>query len=163
MFGFIFRGYVRWRHRRRRQLFRYFDGDRMRRADPLVLLAAIDQDPEYVPDKTPYFIAAGQQDAIDVSIRMVNRVFGAQPYDDETGIGLTTNEAMSLFSQFMTWLDGLKKNTSATPTPPPSTDATSNGSANGTTSGTSLTSASKTEPASAEPISIEQESPQPSI
>lgn len=134
------------RFKKKRQLYRFFDGKIERSIDPLATVFAIENDPEFVSSKHPALAGAGNKDAYDVCQRMICRVFRVQPYSSETGYGLTETERMDLFADFDQWLALQKKSTGPTLKSPVSTAAsTSTTSTEETTSDTSDSSSTETE------------------
>ena len=133
MFGRLLR---KWRCRER-QLFRYWDGSRERAADPLVVYRSLDRDEEFNNQRHPYMVEAGDDEATGIMLRAIQRAFDVTAYDEQAGTGLTQLEMLSLYGDFSGYCEGLKKNTSPSPTPPSPTDATSPDSSGATTSATS--------------------------
>lgn len=101
-------------HPREREIYEYFDGDKIVKADPMVLYKRVmAKGPEIAIDmsvaRSP-LKAAGK--AHDDLIRKIRDIFNVKPLD--VG-GLTEQETMDLFDDFLIYVDAVKKNT----TPPP--------------------------------------------
>lgn len=165
MLGLLFR----WIHaralRRRREIFRYFDGQAIRFADPLAIVRALDEHETYVEEKhfdeclrlAEKGASSGTKEerlryhrAAAVCTDAVRKAFGILPYDQG---GLQIGECLDLLASFIDYLDGVKKNTSPSLTSSPSTDATSNGSSEPTPSDSSPSTCIDPEPLPSEPTS----------
>lgn len=103
----------RWWTNRQRQLFRYWDGRRFVRADPLVIHQRLSSHPSYSADLfkklgTPR--ESGRIEAITAIAEMASEVF-AVPRLNETGTsGLSIEELAGLLLQFHEYVNSLKKN-----------------------------------------------------
>lgn len=123
MFGFV----KRYMARRRRSIFRYWDGARNRFADPMAIYRALQQHPRFNWDVHPALIDCGDLDALALTAEAVRTAFGIAPVEQD---GLTEAECVTLLAAFVGYLEALKKNGSPTPTlpapsePAPSTPAT---------------------------------------
>ena len=91
-----------------RKIFRYFDGRRRRRIDPLAAARALWADEQFRPDKTPALVEAGDDDAVEVAVRAVGRVFGAVPKRKRRP-GLERKEMLALLREFYDYLSDVKK------------------------------------------------------
>lgn len=101
-----------WLQRRKRQIFKYWDGTRTRHADPLILQTKLFAHEDYQPEK---FKLVDKPDefgdrARAQAFKVLQDVFGFPPLADDGKSGLTMDEAFSLFESFCVYLDGLKKN-----------------------------------------------------
>lgn len=115
----------------RREIFAYFDGEKKRRADPMVLLRGVITHKEFNLERHLPEIAEGDLNATDICVRMMREIFDLEEFDD--GVGLTERETVDLFWNFVGYLDSLKKSTSEMPTlqqpsdqefsPPPSEES----------------------------------------
>ena len=101
-------------HPREREIYEYFDGDKLVKADPMVIYKRI--------------MARGQEISVDITvarspmkgadkahdslIKKIREVFNVKPLSEG---GLTEQETMDLFDDFLVYVDAIKKNT----TPPP--------------------------------------------
>jgi len=100
---------------RKRLIWQYYDGRRTRWADPLLIWSrlAIDEDwPEMVAQAE-----AGQEPGLSQVRRRLTEAFEAEPFDPQTGRGLTTWDLLDLFTQYMAYLEGLKKKRDSGPMP----------------------------------------------
>jgi hypothetical protein len=156
MFGLLHK-VNRWRRDRRRGLFVFREGRRVRRVDPLAAFRAIHNDEEYHVENTPRLMEAGDDEAMAITTRMLGRAFGVSLYDETTGEGMTQGEALAMFQSFLWYIEDLKKNISPSPTSPESSVATSPDSNGESTSGTADSTCSSTAPDSAEQISSASE------
>jgi hypothetical protein len=134
----------------KRFLFRYWDGGKWRRSDPLECQRKIFRDEEYRADVHGSLVDEGDEEATDITLRMIRRVFGIKSWS-ESGGGLTQIETLMLYRNFCEYLMGLKKNISPPPTWQPATGRTSSGSEIEITSDTSVSGSTSTEPRSAAP------------
>lgn len=142
MFGFL----KRWFWKRRRSIFAYWDGARTRRVDPMAVWQALTDHPRFDWETTPKLIDLPGDSKADRKLSMESLALTAEAVrlafdlpDVEEG-GLTQWECVGLLTQFVGYLEGLKKSTGRTPTSrersgPGSSagSATSNGSASGST------------------------------
>lgn len=110
-------GWVRRLFRRRndRRLFRYHDGNRWRRIDPLVATRALGSDPEFNWETHPPLVDKGDIEAIRVTANAVRRSFDVQAYSEDGG-GLTEGESIALLLRFAAYTDSLKKSIDRSPT-----------------------------------------------
>lgn len=99
---------------RQRLIFRYWDGRRIHRGDPLVLYRGLKNHEEFDYDSHLAAHDNGDDDATAVCARAVCDVFGVEPLSDEGG--LTENERLALLKTFTEYVLGLKKSTSPPPT-----------------------------------------------
>ena len=138
----------------RRAIYRYFDGRRWRRIDPLPVWRAIFTDaecrfeddwPSSFEEDTP------PEERLQVLQRLAalsRRVFNVKPYHEG---GLTEWELHSLLADFIGWMMELKKNTNPSPTPLPTTTSESSDPGDSTTKPPSDSSSTAPEPDAAEP------------
>jgi hypothetical protein len=160
----------RWLHaralRRRREIFRYFDGQAIRFADPLAIVRALDEHETYLEEKhfdeclrlAEKGASSGTKEerlryhrAAAVCVDAVRKAFGILPYDQG---GLQIGECLDLLASFIDYLDGVKKNTSPSLTSSPtSEDATSPVSSETTPSDSSPSTCSATAVETADPTS----------
>lgn len=120
---------------RRRLLFRFHDGKRIRRADPLSAAIALHSHPKYLPR---HLVEArnGDKEAMQIVADAATDIFGLQPLSPDGKRGLTLNERFEIMLGFNAYLRALKKNTVASATSRSSTAATSPPSSSPTTSDT---------------------------
>lgn len=96
-----------------RQIFRFWDGQRDRAADPLVIYRAIETDPQFNVEVDSALLEAGDSEATVRAVGAVQRAFGVKDFDHG---GLLESEALALLVEFYEFLALLKKSTSDTPT-----------------------------------------------
>lgn len=90
-----------------RAIFHYWDGSGERRADPLVLWQALQNDPEFVFEKHLPGADRGEVESLLVCQNAVQRAFSVPTF--ESG-GLTQLESLELLQSYLEYLDALKKN-----------------------------------------------------
>lgn len=126
-----------WRAKRGRQIFRYWDGNKMRRIDPLEAMLRISAHPTYNVELHPKLLDAGDVEATRITCQAVKDVFGVTDYDPVKNTGLTVAEQLALLGAFSLYIDGLKKSTDSTATFAGSTEGpTSSDSSEPTTNAT---------------------------
>jgi hypothetical protein len=106
-----------------RQIFRYWDGQRLRSIDPIVatrgLLAVEGFDWRLDPKR----IDRGDEEALERTVAATREIFGVTGWiDDSSGGGLTEQETLSLLISFALYLTALKKSGSRYPILPPPTE-----------------------------------------
>jgi hypothetical protein len=101
--------FLKWWRGRKRQIFRYFDGSKMRAKDPIAVMEDIASDQTFRPGIHTMLLEKGDPEAIEVTIQMTVRVFGIQLWDEETEAGLTRVEVLNLMFRFGVFVDDLKK------------------------------------------------------
>lgn len=146
----MFSLFARWKLRRRRELFHYWDGVKHRAVDPLVAFRAIHTDKDFRADVHPALADEGDEEALTVLLGMVQGVFGVRQYT-ETTPGLTQAQQIVLYLSFCDYLETVKKNTNVSPILQQSTAPTSSGSKQPTTSDSSESTSACQEPNSGEP------------
>lgn len=97
-------------------LFVYWTGKRWRAVDPIVVWRAIDQDPEFNPERHLPAIDRGDVEALGVAAAAVRRIFGIPAF--EAG-GLPERPCVDLLDQYYAYVASLKKSTETPPTSPP--------------------------------------------
>ena len=98
----------RWIIERRRAIFRYWDGRRLRKIDPMAVLRALRADKNY--DQAVHLpqVDAGDEEAIRITANAVRSAFGAPAFADG---GLSELELCGVLVDFLTFLATLKKST----------------------------------------------------
>jgi len=132
--------FKKWKARRRqsrRLIFKFWDGARERRADPMEVFRAIETDPKYRIGVTDILVDAGDHESIDTSLAMIRRVFGVAQWT-ESSPGLTEQETLELMANFCLYIAALKKNTPTTPTSSSATEASIWSESNGETTSDSV-------------------------
>ena len=129
---------------RRRAIFRFWDGRRIRGADPIAVLRALRADPEYDQEVHLPLVDAGDEEAIRIAANAVRRAFGVAAF--EAG-GLSELELLGVLMDFITFTLALKKNTGPTPSSSEPFRSTSSGGTPGpeTTNGQSDCTSTLTE------------------
>jgi len=100
-------------------LFVYWTGKQWRAADPIVVWRAIDQDPEFNPERHLPAIDRGELDALGIAAAAVRRIFDIPPFEHG---GLAERPCVDLLDQFYRFVASLKKSTEIPLTSPPPTD-----------------------------------------
>lgn len=93
---------------RRRAIFVYWDGLRIRRIDPIAAFRALKTHPTFDPDTHLALADLGDLDAIKVTLEATRDVFGITAFTDKTG-GLIDDETLALIGDFFEYLASLKK------------------------------------------------------
>lgn len=122
MFRWLF--YLRWWKRQRdRQIFRFHDGTRVRKIDPMPAYLAIIENPDHrrVFADTMGTDPVQQGRAAIESATIVRRAFGIPEF--EKG-GLTVNECLGLALTFMQYVEDCKKKADTLPISAPSMEPT---------------------------------------
>lgn len=117
----------------------------MRAIDPLVAIRELNQHPTFLWTRDVALACEGDAAATRSCVTAVIDVFGTHPID-ATGDGLTDEETLAVLSEFMQYLDGLKKSTARSPSSSPST-------AESPTSSTAAPMSSKSDCSSTAPVS----------
>jgi hypothetical protein len=133
MLGFLWRRFTR----RKRNLFSYWDGSRMRSDDPLAIQMRIETHPTCRWDVHPIAAERGDVEAYKITLNAIADVFRVQIFDPDKQTGLTHDELMRLLGQYADYIDSLKKNIGPLPTWRAASDATSEASSDTITSDTS--------------------------
>lgn len=107
-----------------RLLFRYWDGARDRKVDPIPAYRKLLADPEFDEERHLAEAKAGDEDAYEICLRAVKRAFAIQDFSEENVGGLTELEKLALLGAFYAYFDQLKKNIETLSTAPPSTEST---------------------------------------
>lgn len=121
---------------RRRLLFRFHDGKRIRRVDPLAAAIALHAHPTYLPRHLGEAVD-GDKDALQIVAQAASDVLGIAPLVIGGNGGLTLQERLEIMLAFDAYLGALKKNIARPLTSPHSTAQTSPESPAPTTSSTS--------------------------
>lgn len=150
-----------WWRNRGRAIFRFWDGERKRSIDPMVVYRRLNDHPRFDWDSDPKLfenigderplIRQAAENAIQKCVEATRDAFEVRAFDGIGGGGLTEVETMSLFESFCGYMGVLKKNTDQPQTSQPSTDSRNpNGShtKNSSDSG-SISTGSQTAPHSA--------------
>lgn len=103
-------------YERNRAIFTYWDGQRLRRIDPLAAFRAIRAHERFDIDTHLDLANGGIDEAIQVTLEATREIFDVREYAD--GVGLTIDETMNLIGSFVYYLNALKKNGSPRPISP---------------------------------------------
>lgn len=106
----------------RRAIYSYFDGQQVRKADPMVLHRSLMSHPEFDLATHPQLIDESPEDR-DITLNATRDVFGVKAFDGLTGEGLTEEETINLLWGFVSYCNSKKKRTNPSPTSPPATDS----------------------------------------
>lgn len=108
-----------------RNIFRFFDGEKERGIDPLLVARRIASHPTFNPEVHWAGIKMDPPDmeSVGIVVDAVRDVFEVQGWHEVDGqeVGLTEDECIGLFGQFLIYTDSLKKNIEPNPTGPPAT------------------------------------------
>lgn len=103
-----------------REIFRYHDGERDRAADPIVVFRKMAEHPEF---KLEQHIAELQiedpkiqNEASRIAVAATREIFGLNPWTEDNETGLTEMETLEVLSQFIVYVEQLKKNGVGPPT-----------------------------------------------
>ena len=106
---------------RNRNIFKYYDGVKVRYGDPLAILNKIDTHPVYNAEKHPKLAQSSDKavsvQAYQICVDCFRQAFNCPDFDDTTGRGLTMQEVITLNELFCKYCDDLKKNISNSSTP----------------------------------------------
>lgn len=150
----------RWLHNRRRKIFRFNDGRRVRSIDPIEAAIGLSEHKTYLPEHLED-ARFGDVEALGQVATAACDVFGVQPLSVNGKTGLTVAERLELMLAFDLYLLALKKNTARSLTPASSTESTSTDSSEPTTSDTSDSGATESAVPSAARNSPDSELPPP--
>ena len=95
--------------KRKRLLFRYWDGQRDRRGDPVAMFRKLVSHPTFRLDMHPRLVDEGDEESIEETIQATCDVCGVSRWSEESP-GLTQMELLELFTAFCDYVAGLKKN-----------------------------------------------------
>ena len=111
-----------WRNRRRnkkRLLFHFWDGEKIRRADPFRLWRDLQNDPTVELDAAIPASERGDEPETTQLIEAVAKAFGVERWNGENETGLADWEILDLMGYLSVYLDELKKKYSPGLTSPP--------------------------------------------
>lgn len=100
---------------RRREIFAYWNGVRLVRADPMPIYRGLMNHPKMEIDNHPQLIDA-DDGSREIVLRAIREVFGVDEYDNETEEGLIESETINLLWSFFAWCNSKKKPTNTSPT-----------------------------------------------
>ena len=114
----------RWLWNRRRSIFRFRDGSKIRAIDPIAVAIALHEHPQFT-FRHLQEAASGDRDAMLIVAGTACDVFGVHPLAADGKSGLTIPERLELMLSFDVFCAALKKNTAPSPIPPDSTGSIS--------------------------------------
>lgn len=100
----------------KRGLYLYYDGKRMRCADPIVVLSELENHSKFRFDQTPQRAQEGEAEAQAILVDAVRTAFGVPAFFSPKHVGLTERETIELYKHFCGWLNLQKKNSKSEPT-----------------------------------------------
>lgn len=115
-----------WLARRRRlkdATYRFFNGRKWVRIDPVAVNLAYATHPEYNESIHPKLADAGDPEALRIVLKATCDVFGVKPFDPNTEDGLTAEELIDLAIDFAEWSASKKNDGEPLPTSANSMDA----------------------------------------
>ncbi len=153
----IFRMIRQWAWNRRRQIFHFNDGRKVRSADPIAVAIALHEHSEFLPRHLGE-AADGDSTAQQIVARAACDVFGVTPLAADGRSGMTVAELIELMFAFDAYLFALKKNIEPRVIKPVSTASASQSLSEPITSDTSGSGSTENaspsgKPTSAEPVS----------
>jgi hypothetical protein len=111
-----------WYWNRKRGIFRFWDGRKYVRVDPLLALDKLVSDPDMDLVRDFKLSEEGNMEATKRLVAGAERAFGMKGYEEG---GLTITEAVSVLSEFILWMHELKKKVDSIPMPSQPSDSTS--------------------------------------
>ena len=96
-----------WLFRRRRLLFRYYNGEKWVAADALRLHRKVRREAEELQVLAQAF-DEGRDPEADEFVERVAKIFGLKRYDPETKKGLTDSEVAMVFADFHQFLEDIR-------------------------------------------------------
>lgn len=121
----------------RRGMFGFNDGKHERWVDPISVMLAFENHPQYRADIHPNLVSQGNKEAISVLVDAVKHAFNVVDYSSPKLPGLTINEMIGLWQAFYDWVDMQKKSMQCDRIFAESTESTSRKYENQTTNCTS--------------------------
>lgn len=119
---------IRWIRNRirakRRRIFRFWDGTRIRGADPIVVAIRLHDHKQFLPSHLTD-AARGDSDALAIVAIAACGAFGVSELSSDGKSGLTRSELYELMLAFDQYMMAVKKNIAISPTSRSSTAATS--------------------------------------
>ena len=121
MFGRIKKWLVDRRLKKRRSLFRYWNGKREVYGDPFSIWRQILNHPKFNAETMAFLVDEGSEPETTICVEAMCEIFGVQRWDAETQTGLTDMEIIMLLDGFDNYLSTVKKNSSLGATSSPAT------------------------------------------
>lgn len=158
MFSFL----RRWRQNRRRMIYRFWDGRNFRSVDPIDIHLRLQSHPKYLASRDLKLIDAGDREATCTTAAAVCDTFLVEPYNAETGRGLTVGERLGLLADFYFWIELQKKSINPLQTAPSNTESVTSPTSRGPiTPGTADSTSFATEPTCETPTTYDMPSTVP--
>lgn len=133
----------------KQEIFRYWDGCRWRGADPLLVFRQMIGHPRFDLEKHSEWLRIEdvkiQMEAVEITVDAMRSIFGLQPWNEETGRGVTDREVLGILSDFIIYTANLKKNGSGQQTWQGATEPPSLGVYSQTTNASSDSGSTSTE------------------
>lgn len=120
MVGWLIQKWLNWRIARSRAIFHFWDGQRRKSLDPMLIWLKLKADPEFSIDKHPGLIDLGDDESQLIGVRAVQRAFGVKDFLQG---GLTHLESLNLLAGFFEYLATQKKSINPTQTLLPPTES----------------------------------------
>lgn len=111
-------------HDGQRELYEFFDGRRMRRADPWKIHRALIGAPGFSLEQQLQAAVRGDEPELTKAIEAICAAFDVKELDDAGG-GLSTVELFALLDHYLRWSDDIQKKTLGLPTQSPASDPVS--------------------------------------
>ncbi len=116
------------RLKKRRSLFRYWNGEKHVYADPFKVWRAILNHPKFNVETMAHLVDDGVEPETTMCVDAMCEIFGVTRWDAQDTTGLTDMEILTLLDSFDTYLANVKKNSSLGVTSSPPTDSVSSSS-----------------------------------
>jgi hypothetical protein len=100
----------------RRRIFKFWNGRREQRIDPIVAFFGLQAHPTFNAAVHCKLVDVGDREASVITSQAVRDVFGVDAYDPVTGCGLTIGEQLGLLASFFDYIDDQKKSGPTSPT-----------------------------------------------
>src|SRR5688572_5596938 len=99
----------------KRGIYRFWDGETWRYADPLRIWQGLFLHPTLNLERDLPFVDTGVEPQTSNTLGAISEAFGVQRFDSATKRGLTAWEIVDLVDTFFAWLELQKKSTSPGP------------------------------------------------
>lgn len=116
----MFDWWIRWRLKKSREIFWFFDGFKTRAVDPWKCRRLLFEHQTFNWESHPVLIDSGDAEAREITLSAIREVFGVRELN-ENGDGLGEDETLGVLLQFVNYMADLKKNTSQSLISPPAT------------------------------------------
>jgi hypothetical protein len=109
---------------RQRNIFKFYDGEKLRGVDPLLVWRLIMTHPDFNPEVHGPAFDKGDVEAWKIVLKCARDAFEIPPFTETGKPGLTEQELSSLFKRFLAYCDDLKKSFETSQPSLPSTEQT---------------------------------------